>query len=59
MKRTEGEGREDNFPGTRRLLFDAGRVARENGVPFNAARTEPWKAGWVASDIEIGAEPAF
>ena len=53
------EGREDNYPGTLRLLFDAGSLARENGVPFDEIRTQPWKAGWVASDIQIGVEPAF
>ncbi len=53
------EGREDDFPGTRRLLLDAGRLARENGVAFDQARTEPWKEGWVAADVEIGSEPAF
>ena len=53
------QGREDNFPGTRRLLFDAGRLARENGVPFDPARTEPWMEGWVAADIELGAAPAL
>ena len=49
----------DDFTGTRRLLFHAGRLARENGVAFDQARTEPWKEGWVAADIEIGAKQAF
>ena len=58
-RRWLAEGREDNYLGTRRLLFDAGRLARENGVAFDEGRTEPWKAGWVTSDIAIGTEPAF
>ena len=53
------EGREDDYPGTRHLLFDAGRLARENGVLFDEARTQPWKAGWVAADIQIGEELTF
>lgn len=58
-RRFHEEGREDDFPGTRRLLFDAGRLARENGVSFDEARTQPWKEGWVASDIGIGEEVTF
>ncbi len=53
------EGREDGFLGTRRLLYDAGHTARENGVLFDEGRTEPWKAGWVAADILISPEPTF
>ena len=48
------QGREDTYFGTRRLLFDVGQSARENGVLFAEARTEPWKAGWIAADIAIG-----
>ena len=50
------EGKEDGYLGTRRLLYDAGHTARENGLPFDDARTEPWKAGWVAAYILIGPE---
>ncbi len=53
------EGKEDDYPGTRALLYDAGHLARENGVLFDPARTEPWKQGWITADIEIGAEPEF
>ena len=53
------EGRKDGYLGTRRLLYDAGHSARENGVLFDEGRTEPWKAGWVAAEILIGPEPAF
>ena len=48
------EGKEDGYAGTRRLLFDAGQSARENSVPFDEARTAPWKQGWIAADIRIG-----
>lgn len=53
------EGREDGYLRTRRLLYDAGHTARENGISFDEERTDPWKAGWVAADILIGPEPAF
>ena len=53
------EGREDGYAGTRRLLFDAGHSARENGIPFDEARTAPWKQGWVVADITMGEEAAF
>ena len=53
------EGREDGYAGTRRLLFDAGHSARENGIPFDKARTAPWKQGWIAADIRTGDEAAF
>ena len=57
-RRAMEEGREDVYAGTRRLLFDAGQSARENGIAFDAARTVPWKQGWIAADIAIGAETA-
>jgi hypothetical protein len=25
-----------------------------NGVPFDEGRTEPWKEGWIAADINMG-----
>lgn len=53
------EGREDSYLGTGRLLYDAGGTARENGILFDEGRTEPWKAGWIATDIQIGAKPAL
>lgn len=53
------ESREDSYPVARGLLFDAGRAARLNGLAFDQRRTEPWQQGWVAADIEIGAEPEF
>lgn len=58
-RRCLAEGREDSFLGTRRLLYDAGYAARENGVFFAECRTEPWKAGWIAADILIGTTPAL
>ncbi len=53
------EGREDNYPAARGLLFDAGRAARRNGLAFDQTRSAPWQKGWVAADIEIGDEAAF
>ena len=53
-KRVLAEGREDNYPETWGLLFDAGGDARVNGVPFDEGRTEPWKEGWIAADINMG-----
>ena len=53
------EGREDGYVGTRRLLYDVGHSARENGITFDEARTAPWKQGWIAADISIGEEAAF
>ena len=48
------EGREDDYPEAWGLPFDAGRDARVNGVPFDEGRTEPWKEGWIAADINMG-----
>ena len=28
--------------------------ARTNGVPFDEGRTQPWKEGWIAADINMG-----
>ena len=53
------EGREDAYPAARGLLFDAGRAARLNGLPFDQSRSAPWQQGWVVADIEIGDEAAF
>jgi hypothetical protein len=36
------------------LLLDAGDDARANGVPFDEGRTQPWKDGWIAADINVG-----
>ena len=58
-RRAMEEGREDSYAGTRRLLYDAGHSARENGIPFDEVRTMPWKEGWIAADIMIGDEIAF
>jgi hypothetical protein len=48
------EGLEDDYMYTWGLLFDGGRDARMNGIPFDAGRTRPWKQGWIAADIELG-----
>ncbi len=48
------EGREDDYASTWGLLFDAGGEARVNGIPFDDARTEPWKDGWIETDINLG-----
>lgn len=48
------EGREDDYPETWGLLFDAGGDARVNGIPFDDERTAPWKKGWIETDINLG-----
>ena len=48
------EGREDDYPDTWGLLFDAGGDARVNGIPFAEERTAPWKEGWIETDINLG-----
>jgi hypothetical protein len=48
------EGGEDNFTATWGVLFDAGGDARVNGIPFDRARTQPWKEGWFDADINLG-----
>jgi hypothetical protein len=48
------EGREDDYPDTWGVLFDAGSDARANGIPFDEKRTAPWKEGWTATDINLG-----
>ena len=48
------EGREDHFESTWGHLFDSGEEARVNGLPFDEGRTEPWKEGWIAVDINLG-----
>jgi len=53
------QGRDDCYYGSQWLLFDAGQNARENKVPFDPDRTEPWKQGWIATDIKIGHEVSF
>jgi hypothetical protein len=53
-KQALAEGREDNYSDTCNLLFDGGGDARVNGVPFDEDRTEPWKEGWIAADINMG-----
>jgi hypothetical protein len=53
-KRALAEGREDNYSDTWNLLFDGGGDARVNGIPFNEDRTEPWKEGWIAAEINMG-----
>jgi hypothetical protein len=25
-----------------------------NGIPFDEARTKPWKDGWIETDIDLG-----
>jgi len=53
-KQALAEGREDHFEDTWGNLFDSGEEARANGVPFDEQRTEPWKEGWIAVDINLG-----
>jgi hypothetical protein len=36
------------------LLFDAAGDARANGVPFDEGRTQHWKEGSIAADINVG-----
>ena len=48
------EGREDAYTNTWGLLSDAGGDARLNGISFDKARTQPWKEGWIAADINVG-----
>jgi hypothetical protein len=48
------DGGEDDFSVTFGLLFDVGGDARVNGIPFDAGRTQPWKEGWIATDITMG-----
>jgi hypothetical protein len=48
------EGGEDEFPGTRGLLFDAGGDARVKGIPFDEGRTAPWKESWIETDVNLG-----
>jgi hypothetical protein len=45
--RVIAEDREDDYPDTWGLLFDAGGDARVNGIPFDDERTAPWKVGWI------------
>jgi hypothetical protein len=42
------------IPDTWGLLFDAGRDARVNGIPFAEERTAKWKEGCIKTDINIG-----
>jgi hypothetical protein len=53
-KRVLADGGEDDYAETWGLLFDAGGDARSNGIPFDEGRTQPWKEGWIASDINVG-----
>lgn len=48
------DGGVDDFAETWGLLFDAGGDARVNGIPFDSARTHPWKEGWIDADINLG-----
>jgi hypothetical protein len=48
------DGGEDDYAETWGLLFDAGSDAQANGVPFDEGRTQPWKEGWIAADINVG-----
>lgn len=43
-----------DFPDTWRVLNGAGTEARLHGIPFNEARTAPWKEGWIEADISWG-----
>jgi len=53
-KRVLAEGREDDYAETWGLLFGAGGDARANRIPFDESRTQPWKEGWIAADINVG-----
>ena len=53
-KRVLADGREDDYAETWALLFDASCDARANAVPFDEARTQPWKEGRIAADINVG-----
>jgi hypothetical protein len=53
-RRVHAEGREDDYADTWGLLFDTGGGARANGIPFDEGRTQPWKEGWIAADINVG-----
>jgi len=53
-KRVLADGGEDDYAETQGLLFDAGGDARANRVPFDKGRTQPWKEGWFAADINVG-----
>ncbi|NYF91413.1 hypothetical protein HDF08_003515 [Edaphobacter lichenicola] len=48
------EGGEDNFVETWGLLFYAGSQAKANGIPFDSARSDLWKEGWICVDISLG-----
>ena len=52
--RVLADGGKDDYAETWVLLFDAGGDARANGVPFDEGRTQPWKEGWIAADINVG-----
>ena len=58
-RRVLEEGGEDDYPAARALLFDTGRNARLNGLPFNTTRTEPWKQGCILAEITVGDEFAL
>jgi hypothetical protein len=47
------EGGEEAFAATWGVLCDAGGDARENGVPLDRARTQPWKEGWIDADMKL------
>ena len=53
-QRVLAEGGEDDYANTWGLLFDTGGDARANGIPFDVGRTQPWREGWIAADINIG-----
>ncbi len=53
-KRAIAEGKEDDFPEAWWLLFDADGDARVNGIPFDEERTDPWKEGWIETDVNLG-----
>ena len=53
-KRVLADGGEDDYAETWGLLFDAGGDARANRIPFDEDRTQPWKEGWIAADINVG-----
>ncbi len=53
-KQAAAEGMEYHFEDTWGHLFDSGEEARANGIPFDEDRTEPWKEGWIAVDINLG-----
>jgi hypothetical protein len=50
----DADGESDDYGESWGLLFDAGRDTRVNGIAFDERRTQPWKEGWIDTDIDFG-----